>query len=53
MGIIEKKGTFDLRTANQVETDIKRVFKHKYGDLILLCFVAVAFGGLLFMSVIG
>jgi hypothetical protein len=46
-------GMIDSKRINQLEVGERRIMKHKYGDLFLLCSVVMAFGTLLVLSIIG
>jgi hypothetical protein len=43
----------DNESRNIIMGGIKKLMKHKYGDVFLLCSVAAAFGTLLIISALG
>jgi len=46
-------GNINIESTNAILMGIKRLMKHKYGDVFLLCSVAAAFGTLLIISALG
>jgi hypothetical protein len=46
-------GGIGIASTKTVLEGIKRLMKHKYGDVFLLCSVAAAFGTLLIVSALG
>jgi hypothetical protein len=50
---MESAMMFDCKVINELVANLKRIFKHKYGDLFLLCFVVAVFGTLLIVSAAG
>jgi hypothetical protein len=46
-------GNINIESTNMVLKGFKRLMKHKYGDVFLLCSVAAAFGTLLIISALG
>ncbi len=46
-------GEINSEGVNMILIGIKKLMKHKYSDVFLLCSVAVAFGTLLIVSALG
>ncbi len=46
-------GGINSEGVNMILIGIKKLMKHKYGDVFLLCSVAVVFGTLLIVSALG
>ncbi len=46
-------GSVDAESKNAVLKGIKKLLRHKYGDVFLICSVAAAFGTLLIISALG
>jgi hypothetical protein len=46
-------GSIDKESRNGIVAGIKKLMRHKYGDIFLLCSVAAAFGTLLIISALG
>jgi hypothetical protein len=44
---------FDHEAINGLEANLKKIIRHKYSDLFLLCFVVAVFGTLLIVSAVG
>jgi hypothetical protein len=44
---------FDHEAINELEANLKKIIRHKYSDLFLLCFVVAVFGTLLIVSAVG
>jgi hypothetical protein len=44
---------FDQDVINELEANLNKIIKHKYSDLLLLCFVVAVFGTLLIVSAVG
>jgi hypothetical protein len=47
---IESAMMFNFRAISELEGNLKRIIDHKYGDLVLLCFVIAVFSTLLILS---
>jgi hypothetical protein len=48
-----ESGDIDTESTNMVLKGVKKLMRHKYGDVFLLCSVAAAFGTLLIISALG
>jgi hypothetical protein len=46
-------GGISIASTKTILEGIKKLMKHKYGDVFLLCSVAAAFGTLLIVSALG
>ncbi|HSD58662.1 MAG TPA: hypothetical protein VLB04_10805 [Methanotrichaceae archaeon] len=46
-------GGINIESTKTILEGIKKLMKHKYGDVFLLCSVAAAFGTLLIVSALG
>jgi hypothetical protein len=46
-------GGINIGSTRMILEGVKRLMKHKYGDVFLLCSVAAAFGTLLIVSALG
>lgn len=50
MDKMESAMMFNFRAISELEGNLKRIIDHKYGDLLLLCFVIAVFSTLLILS---
>jgi hypothetical protein len=53
MDKMESAMMLECRTISELEGNLKRIIDHKYGDLLLLCFVIAIFSTLLILSAFG
>jgi hypothetical protein len=49
----KESGDMNISNASELISGLRKLMKHKYSDLFLLCSVAVAFGTLLVVSALG
>jgi hypothetical protein len=49
----KESGDMNINNVSTLAVSLRKLMKHKYSDLFLLCSVAVAFGTLLVVSALG